>query len=196
MIERYARKPLQVLWSDATRFQHLLEVELASTEAFAHLGIVPLEDYQAMKEKATFSLERLYELERITHHDVIAFTKAVRENLGEEGKWLHYGLTSTDVVDTAQGFTLKKVNDILETDIEQFIHVLMQKAKAYKFTPCMGRTHGMHAEVTSFGLKWALWLDEMRRNQERFRQARAQIEVGKISGAVGNFANTPKEVEE
>ena len=196
MIERYARKPLQVLWSDATRFQHLLEVELASTEAFAHLGVVPVEDYLAMKKNATFSLERLYELETLTHHDVIAFTKAVRENLGEEGKWLHYGLTSTDVVDTAQGLTLKKVNDILEMDIEQFMHVLTQKAKQYRTTPCMGRTHGMHAEVTSFGLKWALWLDEMRRNLERFHQARTQIEVGKISGAVGNFANTPKEIEE
>ena len=131
-----------------------------------------------------------------THHDVIAFTKAVTENLQAEGKWLHYGLTSTDVVDTALALTLKNVNEVIENDLETFILVLKKQAINYKMVPCMGRTHGMHAEVTSFGLKWALWYDEMMRNYLRFKAARKVIEVGKISGAVGNFANIPCTVEE
>lgn len=196
MIERYSRKQLSELWSEKTKFTHMLEVELAATLAFSKLGIVPYEDYLKMRENAKFDLKRIKEIESITHHDVIAFTKAVLENLGDEGKWLHYGLTSTDIVDTAQSLTLKKVNDILEKDLNYFIEVLKKKAICYKNTPCMGRTHGMHAEITSFGLKWALWYDEMNRNLERFHLARKTIEVGKISGAVGNFANTPSSVEE
>ena len=141
-------------------------------------------------------MDRILEIEKETHHDVIAFTKAVTENLQDEGKWLHYGLTSTDVVDTALALTLKNVNDILEDDLKTFLSVLKKQAIKYKMTPCMGRTHGMHAEVTSFGLKWALWYDEMMRNYMRWKAARKVIEVGKISGAVGNFANIPCRVEE
>lgn len=196
MIERYTREPLKILWSDETKFKHMLEVELASTYAFVKERVVPESDYQQMVQNATFDLDSIRSFEEQTHHDVIAFTKAVSLHLGSEAKWLHYGLTSTDVVDTAQGLTLKKVNTIIEEDLNNFIAVLKQKALLYKMTPCMGRTHGMHAEITSFGLKWALWYDEMMRNLERFKRARKVIEVGKISGAVGNFANTPTSVEE
>ena len=196
MIERYARKKLRNLWSDKTRFQHMLDVELATTFAFSQIGIVPKEDYEKMLKNATFEVDRILEIEKETHHDVIAFTKAVTENLQDEGKWLHYGLTSTDVVDTALALTLKNVNDILEDDLKTFLSVLKKQAIKYKMTPCMGRTHGMHAEVTSFGLKWALWYDEMMRNYMRCKAERKVIEVGKISGAVGNFANIPCRVEE
>ena len=196
MIERYARKKLRNLWSDKTRLQHMLDVELATTFAFSQIGIVPKEDYEKMLKNATFEVDRILEIEKETHHDVIAFTKAVTENLQDEGKWLHYGLTSTDVVDTALALTLKNVNDILEDDLKTFLSVLKKQAIKYKMTPCMGRTHGMHAEVTSFGLKWALWYDEMMRNYMRWKAARKVIEVGKISGAVGNFANIPCRVEE
>lgn len=196
MIDRYARKELKDLWSDEARFKNMLQVELASTNAFCKIGVVPLSDYQQMKENAKFDVERIREIESVTHHDTIAFTKAVMENLGEEAKWLHYGLTSTDVVDTALGLTMKQVNEILSADLEKFAQVLKEKALLYKDTPCMGRTHGMHAEITSFGLKWALWYDEMMRNIERFNHARKMVEVGKISGAVGNFANTSSEIEE
>ncbi len=196
MINRYSRKELKYLWSDEVRFANMLKVELASTHAFCDLNIVPKEDYLAMKKNAKFLIERIREIEEITHHDTIAFTKAVSENLGNESKWLHYGLTSTDVVDTALAYTIKQVNQIIESDLNEFIDVLKNKALLYKNTPCIGRTHGMHAEITSFGLKWALWYDEMKRNLERFHHARKIIEVGKISGAVGNFANTPSVVEE
>lgn len=196
MIERYARKKLLNLWSDKTRFKHMLDVELATTFAFSQMGIVPKEDYEKMLKNATFEVDRILEIEKETHHDVIAFTKAVTENLQAEGKWLHYGLTSTDVVDTALALTLKNVNEVIENDLETFILVLKKQAINYKMVPCMGRTHGMHAEVTSFGLKWALWYDEMMRNYLRFKAARKVIEVGKISGAVGNFANIPCTVEE
>lgn len=196
MIDRYARKVLKELWSDETRFQKMLAVELASTHAFSKLKIVPFEDYQKMKEKATFTVKRIEEIEAVTHHDTIAFTQAVKENLSSEGKWLHYGLTSTDVVDTALGCILKDVNEVLDADLIHFQAILKKKAMQYQQTPCMGRTHGMHAEITSFGLKWALWYDEMARNIERFNHARKMVEVGKISGAVGNFANTPSIVEE
>lgn len=174
----------------------MLDVELATTFAFSQIGIVPKEDYEKMLKNATFEVDRILEIEKETHHDVIAFTKAVTENLQDEGKWLHYGLTSTDVVDTALALTLKNVNDILEDDLKTFLSVLKKQAINYKMTPCMGRTHGMHAEVTSFGLKWALWYDEMMRNYMRWKAARKVIEVGKISGAVGNFANIPCRVEE
>lgn len=196
MIERYARKKLLNLWSDKTRFKHMLDVELATTFAFSQMGIVPKEDYEKMLKNAKFEVDRILEIEKETHHDVIAFTKAVTENLQAEGKWLHYGLTSTDVVDTALALTLKNVNEVIENDLETFILVLKKQAINYKMVPCMGRTHGMHAEVTSFGLKWALWYDEMMRNYLRFKVARKVIEVGKISGAVGNFANIPCTVEE
>ena len=157
---------------------------------------MPKEDIEKLWANAKFSIPRIYEIEQQTKHDIVAFTRAVSESLGDERKWVHYGLTSTDVVDTANGYLIKQANDILLADIEQFIEVLRVQALKYKDTPCIGRTHGIHADITSFGLKFALWYSEMSRNLERFRAARRDIECGKMSGAVGNFANIPPFVEE
>lgn len=195
MIERYSLKEMKNLWSDETRFRHFLDVEIASCYAFMKKGIIPEEAYQKIAQHATFSLERIYEIERTTKHDVIAFTTAVCETLGEESKYIHYGLTSTDVVDTALGVTFKKVNHILEKDISTLLGTLEKLALRYSSTPIIGRTHGMHAEVTSFGLKFALWYDELKRNQQRFQKASKDVEVGKLSGAVGNYITTTPEIE-
>ena len=195
MIDRYQRPEMKELWSEREDLK-LSKVELLATEAHYHLGIVPKVDYEKIKEKATFSLTKVKELEEQTKHDVIAFTRAVSESLGPERKWLHYGLTSTDVVDTSMGYLIKQANDIIEDDLVRFIEVIKEKALLYKDTPCIGRTHGVHAEIMSFGLKWARWYDELQRNLKRFKAVRKEIEVGKISGAVGNFANTEPFVEE
>lgn len=149
-----------------------------------------------MRENASFDINRILEIEKDTRHDVVAFTRAVSESLGEERKWVHYGLTSTDVVDTALSYLLKQANDILLKDLERFVDIIKEKAKEHKYTVMMGRTHGVHAEPTTFGLKLALWHEEMKRNLERFKQAKAGIEVGKISGAVGTYANIDPFVEQ
>jgi adenylosuccinate lyase len=187
---------MRKLWSDENRFKAWLEVEILTAEAWSKLGEIPQADVQALRKNASFSIPRILEIEQETKHDVVAFTRAVSETLGTEKKWVHYGLTSTDVVDTAYGYVFKQVNDLLEADILTFIDILKKQALAYKDTIMMGRTHGVHAEPTTFGLKFALWYEEMQRNLTRFRLAREQIEVGKISGAVGTFANTPPAVEE
>ena len=148
-----------------------------------------------IREKADFDIDRILEIEQQTRHDVVAFTRAVSETLGEERKWVHYGLTSTDVVDTAYGYLYKQANDIIRKDLENFLNIIADKAKEHKFTIMMGRTHGVHAEPTTFGLKLATWYSEMKRNIERFEHAAAGVEAGKISGAVGNFANIPPFVE-
>lgn len=196
MIDRYARSEMKKIWSEEIRFQTFLKVELLATEAHMLLGVVPKSDFEKIQAKASFNLNRVKELEESTKHDVIAFTRAVSESLGEERKWLHYGLTSTDVVDTSIGYLIKQANDIIEDDLLKFIDVIKEKALTYKDTPCIGRTHGVHAEIMSFGLKWARWYDELTRNLKRFREVRKEIEVGKVSGAVGNFANTEPFVEE
>ena len=147
------------------------------------------EDVALIREKADFDIDRILEIEQQTRHDVVAFTRAVSETLGEERKWVHYGLTSTDVVDTAYGYLYKQANDIIRKDLENFLNIIADKAKEHKFTIMMGRTHGVHAEPTTFGLKLATWYSEMKRNIERFEHAAAGVEAGKISGAVGNFAN-------
>ncbi len=195
MIERYSRPQMRAVWTENNKFDAYLKVELYAAEAWQHLGVVPKEDIEKLWKNATFSIPRIYEIEQQTKHDIVAFTRAVSESLGEERKWIHYGLTSTDVVDTANGYLIRQANDILLDDIEQFIEVLERQAIRYKDTPCIGRTHGIHADITSFGLKFALWFAEMKRNLERFRSVRKEIECGKMSGAVGNFANIPPEVE-
>ncbi len=189
MIDRYTSETFKKIWSDENRFQKYLEVEIASLKALAEDGVVPKEDVEKIAKKATFDLDRINELEALTKHDVIAFTRAVDENLGEEKKWLHYGLTSTDVVDTAYALLYKEANTYIREDLLAFLKTLKEKALAYKDTPCIGRTHGIHAEITAFGLKFALYYDEFKRNVERFDHARKVIEVGKLSGAVGTFAN-------
>lgn len=196
MIERYSRPEMRAIWTEENKFKAWLEVELCACEAWAELGVIPKEDTKLLRENAKFDIDRIYEIEQETRHDVIAFTRAVSESLGQERKWVHYGLTSTDVVDTALGYLLRQANEILEKDILNFIEILKDKAIAYKDTPMMGRTHGVHAEPTTFGLKMALWYEEMKRNLERFRHAANGVQFGKISGAVGTYANIDPFVEE
>ena len=195
MIERYSRPEMTEIWSEKNQFQAWLDVELAACWAWSKLGKIPAEDVEKLYEKASFDIDRIKEIEQSTRHDVVAFTRAVSETLGDEKKWVHYGLTSTDVVDTAWAVRLKQSNKILREGIDAFIHVLAEKAKEHKFTVMMGRTHGVHAEPTTFGLKCALWYSEMLRNKKRFEAAAEDVEVGKLSGAVGTFANIPPEVE-
>ena len=196
MIDRYSRPVMRNVWTEENKFNAYLKVELYASEAWSELGIVPKEDIKKLWEKASFSIPRIYEIEQQTRHDVVAFTRAVSESLGEERKWIHYGLTSTDVVDTANGYLIKQANDIIRKDLQDFIEVLKSQAIRFKKQPGIGRTHGIHADITSFGLKWVLWYAEMKRNIERFERAAADVETGKMSGAVGNFANIPPFVEE
>ncbi|MGX0002899.1 adenylosuccinate lyase [Staphylococcus cohnii] len=195
MIERYSREEMSNIWTDQNRYEAWLEVEILACEAWSKLGDIPAEDVLKIRQNAKVDVNRAKEIEEETRHDVVAFTRQVSETLGEERKWVHYGLTSTDVVDTALSYVIKQANDIIEKDLERFIDVLAQKAKNYKYTLMMGRTHGVHAEPTTFGVKMALWYTEMKRNLERFKRVRKEIEVGKMSGAVGTFANIPPEIE-
>ncbi|RAT98032.1 adenylosuccinate lyase [Brevibacillus sp. Leaf182] len=195
MIERYSRPEMRAIWTEENKFKAWLEVEILACEAWSKLGVIPEEDVKKLWEKATFDMNRIYEIEEETRHDVVAFTRAVSETLGEEKKWVHYGLTSTDVVDTALSYLLRQANEILEKDIEDFIEILADKAREHKDTVCMGRTHGVHAEPTTFGLKLALWYEEMKRNLARFQAAKKEVAYGKISGAVGTYANIDPFVE-
>ena len=196
MIERYSRKVMRDVWTEENKFGAYLEVETLSCEAWSKLGVIPAEDVEKIRANARFDVPRIKEIEEQTRHDVVAFTRAVSESLGEERKWVHYGLTSTDVVDTANGYLLKQANAILYKDLEEFLEVLRKRAIEFKETPCIGRTHGIHADITSFGLKWALWFEEMKRNLARFKTAAQGVEAGKMSGAVGNFANSPPFIQD
>lgn len=196
MIERYTREEMGRIWTEENKYKAWLEVEILACEAWAKLGVIPEKDVKAIREKASFNVERIYEIEKETRHDVVAFTRTVSESLGAEKKWVHYGLTSTDVVDTALSYLIKQANNIIRADIERFINVLKEKAIAHRHTVMMGRTHGVHAEPTTFGLKMALWYEEMKRNLERFNEAADRVEFGKLSGAVGTYANIDPFVEE
>ncbi|MBC2253561.1 adenylosuccinate lyase [Listeria welshimeri] len=195
MLERYTRKEMGNIWTEKNRYQAWLEVEILACEAWAELGDIPKEDVEKIRANAKFDVDRIHEIELETRHDVVAFTRSVSESLGEERKWVHYGLTSTDVVDTANSYLLKQANEILRKDLEKFIAIIGEKAKEHKYTVTMGRTHGVHAEPTTFGLKLALWYEEMKRNLERFNFAADGVEFGKISGAVGTYANIDPFVE-
>ena len=196
MIDRYARKEMMDVWSEQAKYDAWLKVEILIDEAWSKLGHIPEGDVELIKKNAKFDVDRIYELEAETRHDVVAFTRCVSESLGEEKKWIHYGITSTDVVDTANGIRFKKADEILRKDIDEFMAVLKEKALLYKDTVMMGRTHGVHAEITTFGMKFALWYEEMKRNKERFEHAAKMVEAGKISGAVGTFANIPPFVQD
>lgn len=196
MIDRYSRVEMAALWTEQAQFQAWLDVELAACRAWSRLGEIPAEDVDILYRDAKFDIDRIKEIEESTRHDVVAFTRAVSESLGPEKKWIHYGLTSTDVVDTAWGVRLKKANALLANGIDRMIEVLAAKAREHKYTVMMGRTHGVHAEPTTFGLKCALWYAEMVRNRDRFVDAAKGVEFGKVSGAVGTFAHIPPEVEE
>ncbi|MBI2860705.1 MAG: adenylosuccinate lyase [Chloroflexi bacterium] len=195
MIERYSRPEMKRVWSEENKFNKWLEVEISVCDAWAEYGAIPREVVPRIK-LAKCNLVRMEELLEETRHDMTAFLGAVSETIGEESRYIHLGLTSSDVMDTALSLQLAEAADLLLEDVKALITVLAHKALKYKYTPLMGRTHGVHAEPTSFGLKLALWLEEMRRNQQRLSEARREIAVGKISGAVGNYATVPPEVEQ
>lgn len=183
------------IWSDENKYAAWLKVEIAATNAWSEAGEVPKADAAKIAKNASFTAERVAELEEVTHHDVVAFTRTVSESLGPEKKWVHFGLTSTDVVDTAQGYILKQADEIIRQDLLALKKTIAEKALKYKNTVEMGRTHGVHAEPTTFGLKLARWYAEINRDIERFEHAAKGVESGKISGAVGTFANIPPEIE-
>ena len=195
MIERYSRPQMQRVWSDESKFNKWLEVEIAVCDAWAESGAIPRDTMPKIK-LARFNLKRMEEILQETRHDMTAFLGSVAESLGEESRFIHFGLTSSDVIDTALGLQMVEAAEILNQDIKGLITVLAQKALDHKCTLMMGRTHGIHAEPTSFGLKLALWVEEMRRNLQRLSEARKVIAVGKISGAVGTHATVPPDIEQ
>ncbi len=196
MIDRYTRPEMGQLWTLERRYHWWLQVEILSCEAWAELGVIPKEDARLIRENARFSVERALEIEKETRHDVVAFTRSVSESLGPERKWVHYGLTSTDVVDTALSAQLQEAISLIKDDMKQILETLRTLAAKHKYTVMMGRTHGVHAEPTTFGLKAALWYSEMLRNLERFEAAAERMRYGKISGAVGTYANVDPKVEQ
>ena len=196
MIERYSREEMRKVWSEESKFDAFLKIEILNAEVLNKLGVVPNSDLELLKKNAKYDINTVYKLEKELKHDVIAFTRAVSESLGDEKRFIHYGLTSTDVVDTAYGYLYKQANTIIKKDIVNFLELLKKKAYDYKDTFCIGRTHGIHADITVFGLKFCLYYDELKRNYERFLVAANQVEIGKISGAVGNYAFVNPEVEE
>ncbi len=196
MIDRYTLPEMGALWSEQNKFQKWLDVEIAVCEVHAENGTIPREALEQIKARAAFSVARINEIEKTTNHDVIAFTTNLAESIGEASRFVHYGLTSSDVVDTANALLLRDAADILLKKIDALIDVLKRRALEFKSTPQVGRTHGIHAEPTSFGLTFALWFDEMRRNRERLLRAKSAVAVGKISGAVGAFAHLDPAVEE
>src|SRR6476619_3493863 len=196
MIERYTLPEIGALWSEQNKFQKWLDVEIAVCEVHAEMGTIPRDALEQIKARAQFSVARINEIEKTTNHDVIAFTTNLAESIGEASRFVHYGLTSSDVVDTANALLLRDASEILLKKVDMLIETLKRRAFEFKHTPQIGRTHGIHAEPTSFGLTFALWFDEMRRNRERLTKARDTVAVGKISGAVGAFAHLDPEVEE
>lgn len=195
MIDRYTRPEMGQIWTLDQRFYWWLQVEILACEAWADLGVIPKADAAAIREKATYTVDRVLEIEQETRHDVVAFTRAVSESLGPERKWVHYGLTSTDVVDTALSAQLQQAILLIRNDLSELLETLRNLARTHKYTVMMGRTHGVHAEPTTFGLKVGLWYTEMLRNVERFDAASERIRYGKISGAVGTYANVDPYVE-
>jgi adenylosuccinate lyase len=196
MIDRYFPKDVAEIWSEENKFRTWLRVELEVCKVLAEKGWIPQEALARILEKADFSLARIDEIEKITHHDLIAFTTSVAEHVGPDSRYIHWGLTSTDVVDTAQALQLSAVNERILAAVDEFMAVVKARAEEHRRTVMMGRTHGVHAEVTTFGLKLAVWYEEMRRNRERMRRAADIVRVGKISGAAGTFAHLDPDVEE
>jgi len=196
MIDRYTLPEMGALWSEETKFQKWLDVEIAVCEVHAEMGTIPRDALEQIRSRAAFSVARINEIEKTTDHDVIAFTTNLAESIGEPARFVHYGLTSSDVVDTANALLLRDACDLILKKIEALLEVLKRRAFEFKSTPQVGRTHGIHAEPTSFGMTFALWYDEMLRNQDRLRKARETVAVGKVSGAVGAFAHLDPQVEE
>ncbi len=196
MIQRYTLPEMGAIWSEQNKFQKWLDVEIAVCEVHAEMGTIPEEAVYEIKQRATFTVERIHEIEKTTDHDVIAFTTNLAETIGESSRFVHYGLTSSDVVDTANALLLKESCEILLEKVDALLEVLKRRAFEFKDTPQIGRTHGIHAEPTSFGMTFALWFAEMQRNKARLERAKETVSVGKISGAVGAFAHLDPEVEE
>jgi adenylosuccinate lyase len=196
MIPRYSRPEMSRIWSDENRFATWLRVEIAVTEVLAERGVVPTEALAAIKERARVDVARVEALENEVQHDVIAFVSAVAESVGPEGRWLHWGLTSSDVVDTALSLLMRDALDLVLSDLDALMAAVRERAHRHKHAPMIGRTHGVHAEPTTFGLKLALWYAELARHRRRLSRARRTIAVGKLSGAVGTFSHLPPEVEE
>jgi len=195
MIARYTRPAMAAIWSEQRKYENWLRVEIAATTALARAGIVPSSAVESLQQRASFTIERIHEIEAETRHDVLAFTTAVAESVGEDSRWLHYGLTSTDVVDTAQGLAFVQASALIREGIVRFRDVLRKRAVEFQHTPIIGRTHGVHAEPTTFGMKLLNWYAEMGRNLKRFDAAAEDMRVGKISGAVGAFGKLKPEHE-
>ena len=196
MIPRYSVPEMAAVWSDEARFRHWLEIEVLAVEAWAGLGTVPPEDARVVRERASFSVERVRELEEVTRHDVAAFVQCVAESVGPAGRWIHFGLTSSDVLDTAFALQLRRAADLLLAGIERLLGTVKRMALEHRDTVMAGRTHGVHAEPTSFGHKLALWAFELDRDRERLWRARETVSVGKVSGAVGTYAHLDPRIEE
>lgn len=196
MIPRYSRPQMARLWTEENKFQTWLQVELAALEAMAHYGLVPSTAVANIRAKARFEVARIEEIEAQTKHDVIAFLTNVAEYVGEDSRYLHYALTSSDILDTAMALRLREAADLLLADLDQLMAVLKDRAHEFKHTVCIGRSHGIHAEPITFGLKFALWYAEMDRQRQRLQRAREVVSVGKFSGAVGTLAHLPPQVEE
>ena len=195
MIQRYTHPEMGRIWSDQRRYETWLLVESAAAEAMAAAGIVPLEAARDIRERGAFDIARIEEIEQVTQHDVIAFTTAVAEKVGESARWMHFGMTSSDVIDTAQALQMREACDVILRDLDGLAGAIRERAFEHKMTPMIGRTHGVHAEPMTLGLKLALWYAEVSRNIERVRQARVTVSVGKLSGAVGTFAHLPPSIE-
>jgi len=195
MIERYSLPKMNSIWQDEFKFKTMLHIEILALEAYAKLKKVPQSAVSRIRKKARFNLSQIKKIEEKTQHDVVAFVANVAQYIGKDAQYLHAGLTSSDVLDTTLGVQLKAASDILIDDIGRLLKILAKKAQVYKDTACMGRTHGVHAEPTTFGFKLALWYDEMKRNLERLKLAKEEISVGKLSGAVGTYSNIDPQVE-
>ncbi len=196
MIPRYTHPDMGRIWSEERRFETWLQVEIAAAEAMAEAGIIPKDAARDIRERAAFDVARIAAIEETTQHDVIAFTTAVAEHVGPAARWLHFGLTSSDVVDTAQAIQMRDATTLLLKDVDELLAAVRSRAEEHRRTPMMGRTHGVHAEVMTFGLKLALWYAELQRNAVRLTRARSVVSVGKVSGAVGTFAHLDPSIEE
>ena len=195
MIDRYSRPEMKKIWSDENKYDKWLKVELAACEAWTQLGKIPEDDMSKLRV-ATYNMKRLNEILNVTKHDMTAFLQSITESIGAEGRWIHKGLTTSDVWDTATSLQLLEASNLLNTEIDKMLGILKTKAVEYKKTIMMGRTHGVHAEPITFGLKLALWWDEMRRNKQRLESSMKAISFGKLSGPVGTYATVPPEVED
>ena len=196
MIPRYEVPEIAAVWSDQSRMANWLEIELLAVEAWSELGAIPEADARACRERASFTVEAVNERERVTRHDVAAFVDVVAASIGEPGRWIHFGMTSSDVVDTGLALQLRAASDVLLAELERLLAAVKRRALEHRDTICIGRTHGVHAEPTTFGHKLALWAFELDRDRERLRRAREAVSVGKVSGVVGTYSQVDPRVEE